>query len=94
MSVTAIWEAVLPEAMQLQEASLVKIVDSLTLRNQAYQVLYALGDDPSTVRTLSDGEAACIVGLVRDMDGSTYLEQMLARRMSPRMIEYVRGHRP
>lgn len=94
MSVTAMWEAVLPEAMQLHETGLVEIVDSLTLRNRAYQVLYALGEDSATVRTLTDGEAACIVGLVAAMDGTTYLELMLARRMSPRMIAYVRGDRP
>ena len=73
------------------------MIDDLGLRNRAYQVLYALGDTAATVRTLTSGEAACLVGIVGDLLDErahpllqwTELDELLYHRMSPRMIQYV-----
>lgn len=73
-----------------------QIVDHLCLVNRAYQVLYALGDTSSTVRTLTPGEAACLVGIVSDLlddrhSDWTALDDVLYQAMSPGMILYVAG---
>ena len=69
-----------------------QMINDLGLSNRAYQVLYALGDTSSTVRTLEPGEAACIVGIVQDIyygHPVTPLDFLLVGCMSTRMIEYV-----
>ena len=80
-------------AVVLGMPALVGCLDSLSLRSRAYQVLYALGETSSTVRTLTDGEAACLVGIVHDMlhEDSEWndLQVAIGSAMSPRMLEYV-----
>jgi hypothetical protein len=64
----------------------------LSFVNRAYQVLYALGDSSATVRTLEPSEAFALVALVADVrDGQrlTALDDLLAAKLSPRMISYV-----
>lgn len=72
-----------------------QIINGLGLSNRAYQVLYALGDTSSTVRTLTSGEAACLVGIVQDLLDTekpwTELDYILFGRMSRGMIAYVAG---
>ena len=67
------------------------VVDSLMLRNRAYQVMYALGD--TFPRTLTDGEAACLVGIVQQLtqEPITMLDRVLLSTMSRGMIAYVSG---
>jgi hypothetical protein len=68
------------------------IIDHLCLSNRAYQVLYALGDTSSTVRTVEPSEARCLVGIVADIrDGRrvTELDHFLATKMSKGMLSYV-----
>jgi hypothetical protein len=69
-----------------------QIIDSLSLSNRAYQVLYALGDTSATVRTLAPGEARCLVGIVQDIVERGYcstLDMLLGTRMSKGMLLYV-----
>ncbi len=69
-----------------------QILSDLQLVNRAYQVLYALGDEAHTVRTLEPEEAQCLVGIVQDIQGGhaqTGLDITLLARMSPGMIAYV-----
>lgn len=75
-----------------------EMVDSLTLRNRAYQVIYALADhrnDPEFYpRTLTDSESLAIVGIVQDVQSGrrvTPLDVILAERLSPGVQEYVAG---
>jgi hypothetical protein len=84
------WDAVFPDAAKVGKS----LIDDLALRNRAYQVLYALGEDSSTVRTLTSGEAACLVGIVEQLTSAphTDLDALLVARMSPTMIDYVTGH--
>lgn len=66
--------------------------DHLALASRAYQVLYALGDEASTVRTLEPTEAACLVGIVHDVRAGqckTTLDALLKIKMSRGMLEYV-----
>jgi hypothetical protein len=85
----------MPEAAEYSEVMEVEdaMIDSLSLRSRAYQVLYALGADPSTVRTLTTGEASCLVGIVQDIGFAqrppTTLEQVLVDGMSVAMMWYV-----
>jgi hypothetical protein len=68
------------------------LLDDLTLRNRAYQILYLLGDDPSTVRTLLPGEAAMWVGIAGDVlrgDRSTDIHCRLAAACKPAMLNYI-----
>ena len=69
------------------------MIDSLSLRNRAYQVLYALGESSSTVRTLTAGEAACLVGIVQDIGFAdrklTESEHAVLSGMSASMVLYV-----
>jgi hypothetical protein len=78
---------------QIRQVTGVEMVDELSLRNRAYQVLYALGDTPGNVRTLTTGEAACLVGLVQDMleaDGEwNDLQVAIGSAMSMSMLTYV-----
>jgi hypothetical protein len=71
------------------------LIEDLCLVNRAYQVLYALGETSSTVRTLEPGESRCLVGIVQDLlDESkewTELDSILFGRMSRGMIAYVAG---
>jgi hypothetical protein len=75
------------------DVKLPTMLDSLSLRNRAYQVLYVLGDTPGDVRTLTDGEAACLVGIVQDMletdEEWSGLQVVIGSAMSMRMLEYV-----
>jgi hypothetical protein len=75
-----------------------ELVDDLTLRNRAYQALYLLGDNPSTVRTLLPGEAAMWVGIAREVeagDRSTDVHRRVAEAVAGRgrsgqaMLRYV-----
>ena len=68
------------------------IIDSLTLSNRAYQVLYALGDDSSTVRTLAAGEAFALVQIASDIfDGhiQTPFDRVLSNSIHPGVLRYV-----
>jgi hypothetical protein len=71
------------------------MIDHLCLANRAYQVLYALGETSSTVRTLEPSEAACLVGIVQDLLAPdkefTELDCFLFGAMSRGMIAYVAG---
>jgi len=72
---------------QVEEIS--DIVDSLTRKNRAYQVLYALGDkDP---RTLTMGEANCLIGIVSQLHERpmTQLDRILAVNLTERMQHYI-----
>jgi hypothetical protein len=63
------------------------LLDDLTLRNRCYQLLYLLGDDPSTVRTLLPGEAAMWVGIAREVeagDRSTDVHRRVAEAVAGR----------
>lgn len=85
----------MPEAAEYSEVMEVEdaMIDSLSLRSRAYQVLYALGADPSTVRTLTTGEASCLVGIVQGMEKDGYshsrLDTYLFTHMSASMRQYV-----
>ena|ERR1017187_3328252 len=91
------------ELQQLKDCGAVSepiiLIDDLSLRNRAYQVLYALGDTSSTVRTLTSGEAQCLVGIVQDLPLQlttgipTDLDLFLYQHMSSGMIAYVAGGR-
>jgi hypothetical protein len=69
------------------------ILDHLCFVSRAYEVLYALGDTSSTVRTLTGSEARCIVGIVQDIeDGNpagTDLEVEIVERTSFGMRRYI-----
>lgn len=72
--------------------TITRTLATLELKNRAYQVLYALSDTPETVRTLTANEALHLVSLVEDVLGGqrvTDLDNLLASRMSRRMLEYV-----
>lgn len=88
--IAEMWSAVLPEVFA-PRTEVEVIIDDLSLCARAYQVLYALalGDRNYWPETLTNNEARCLVNLVRDMDGTTYLECLLARRMSFGMRLYV-----
>lgn len=47
------------------------LIDDLSLRNRAYHLLYALGADPKTVRTLEPGEAESLVLLAQSVDAGS-----------------------
>ena len=67
-------------------------INGVCLVNRAYQVLYALGDDSSTVRTLTSSEASALVGIVQDIYSGhreTPLDLMLSESMSRGMLRYV-----
>lgn len=67
-------------------------LDELTVKNRAYQVLYALGDTSWEVRTLTIGEARNLVGIAQDLwmgRCETALDIMLLQRMSRGVLEYV-----
>jgi len=85
--------AALPDVFFPPSSDATDPVDELTLRNRAYQVLYALGEDSSTVRTLTTGEAACLVAIVQQLTSApqTELDRVLVSKMSPRMIDYIAG---
>lgn len=72
------------------------LIADLTTRNKAYQVLYALGRNGGDMRfrpeTLTSEEAVCLVEIVRNMDGTTYLEILLERcwgNITQAMKEYI-----
>lgn len=83
-----LFRAALPEVFSRS------IVDDLSLRNRAYQVLYALGDESPA--TLYPGEAAVLVGIVRQLhqEPVTMLDRILLSKMSHGMIAYVAGSVP
>lgn len=81
------------ESVQHPEVARV-VIDHLSLLNRAYQVLYTLGENSSTVRTLDPGEAAALVGIVQDIRERgclTQLDWVLQESMSPGMNDYVAG---
>jgi hypothetical protein len=68
-----------------------EIVDDLTLRNRAYQVLYALSDSQK-VRTLTTPEACAIIDIVsdiRDRGPVTFLDRLIWSKMSDAGMRYV-----
>lgn len=82
----------------METMSTADLLDDLTLRNRCYQLLYLLGDNPSTVRTLLPGEAAMWVGMAQEVeagDRSTDVHRRVAEAVAGRgrsgqaMLRYV-----
>lgn len=72
--------------------SVYEIVDRLSMANRAYQVLYALGDTPATVNSLSLDEAKMWIDIAQSVingDRSTEIRKRLAATMSTAMLRYV-----
>lgn len=71
---------------------LLDIVDELTTRSRAYQVLYYLGSTPETVRTLRRGEAQIWIDLAQEvLDGKrdSAAHMQLAEKCGPAMLRYI-----
>ncbi len=67
------------------------LVDDLTLRNRAYQALYALGETSLTVPTLRPGEALRWVVLAQEVlagDRTTEQHNQLAKA-SQGLLNYI-----
>lgn len=67
-------------------------LDELTIKNRAYQMLYALGDTSWEVRTLTMGEARSLVAIAQDLwmgRCETALDIQLLQNMSRGCLEYV-----
>lgn len=68
------------------------IIDELTTRSRAYQVLYYLGSTPETVRTLRPGEAQIWIDLAQEvLDGKRHTEahRELAQKCGAGMLRYI-----
>lgn len=73
------------------EREVLDMIDGLKFLNRAYQALYALGETPSTVETLSLDEARMWIQVVQDVvdgDRSTYARRKLAE-LNPVMLRYI-----
>lgn len=69
-----------------------QIIDELSLRNRAYNLLYALGESPATVRTLAPGEAERLITLATEAYvglGDTYFHRLIAARVPVNQLRYV-----
>ncbi len=68
------------------------MVDLLMVKNRAYNLLYALGEEPSTVKTLTSEEAYRLVNLAREVsagDRGTYFHRFLAKHVPAHQLRYV-----
>jgi hypothetical protein len=68
------------------------LIDDLCLRNRAYNLLYALGADSSTVRTLIPGEAAYLVLVAQSVEAGDRLterQRQIAATVKPHHLRYV-----
>jgi len=68
-----------------------EIIDLLSRSNRAYNLLYALGESPVTVDTLTPVEVGRLIDKAQSafagMEGS--FERLLRQKVSPTMLRYV-----
>jgi len=68
-----------------------EMVEQLSLRNRAYNLLYAFGESPLTVQTLSPREAKRIVEMAQSAfrgDEGTF-QSFIRKGMKPYQLRYV-----
>jgi hypothetical protein len=69
-----------------------ELIDDLCLRSRAYNLLYALGATPETVRTLEPGEASNLILTAYEVeqgDRSTEQHREIAANVKPYLLRYV-----
>ena len=69
-----------------------ELIECLCLRNRAYNLLYALGETPATVRTLEPGEESFLVSCAKRVEAGkveSQLEQEIASKVPPAQLHYV-----
>lgn len=69
-----------------------QIIDDLTLRNRAYQVLYALGFQPSDVGTLEGSQVSAWIEIarqVRDGEMKTPYHERIRAKCNDVMLRYI-----
>ena len=69
-----------------------EVIDYLGLANRAYNLLYALGEEPSTVKTLNSEETYRLVNLAREVyagQRATFFHRLLAAHVSTPQLRYV-----
>jgi len=96
MRTTDAWES--PVFMASETATLndmdayKRVTDDLEMRSRAYQVLYAMGDTPATVRTFMRGEAEELIEVCREVQMgvlATLRHVAIRDRVSEGLLEYV-----
>lgn len=69
-----------------------EIMEELSLRNRAYNLLYAVGADPRLVSTLDFEETCRLITLAKEVYagvGSTFFHRLILDRVPAHQLRYV-----
>jgi hypothetical protein len=68
------------------------IIENLSIKNRAYNLLYALGQSPESVRTLDIDETYRLINLAKEVhegQRDTYFHRLIAERVPAHQLRYM-----